>query len=30
MKNLRKRLTEAKANIEISTVHGYGYKLKQQ
>jgi DNA-binding response OmpR family regulator len=30
MKNLRKRLTEAQANIEISTVHGYGYKLEQQ
>jgi DNA-binding response OmpR family regulator len=30
MKNLRKRLTEAQANIEITTVHGYGYKLEQQ
>lgn len=30
MKNLRKRLAEAQANIEIKTVHGYGYKLEQQ
>ena len=30
MKNLRKRLSEAQANIEISTVHGYGYKLERQ
>lgn len=30
MKNLRKRLVEAKADIEIKTVHGYGYKLEQQ
>ena len=30
MKNLRKRLAEAQADIEIKTVHGYGYKLEQQ
>ncbi len=28
MKNLRKRLSEAKASLEIQTVHGYGYKLE--
>lgn len=30
MKNLRKRLAEAEADIEIKTVHGYGYKLERQ
>lgn len=30
MKNLRKRLAEAQADIEIKTVHGYGYKLERQ
>lgn len=30
MKNLRKRLAEAQADIEIKTVHGYGYKLEQR
>ena len=29
MKNLRKRLAEAQADLEIKTVHGYGYKLEQ-
>ena len=29
MKNLRKRLAEAQADIEIKTVHGYGYKLNR-
>ncbi len=28
MKNLRKRLSEAKATLEIKTVHGYGYKME--
>jgi len=28
MKNLRKRLADAKATLEIKTVHGYGYKLE--
>ena len=30
MKNLRKRLAEAQADIEIKTVHGYGYKLERR
>lgn len=30
MKNLRKRLADAHSTLEIKTVHGYGYKLKQQ
>ncbi len=29
MKNLRKRLADANAQLEIKTVHGYGYKLEQ-
>jgi len=30
MKNLRKRLAETNASLEIKTVHGYGYKLEVQ
>ena len=27
MKNLRRKLTEAKASIEIKAIYGFGYKL---
>jgi DNA-binding response OmpR family regulator len=29
MKNLRKRLKEAGADVEIKTIYGFGYKLVQ-